>query len=180
MTTPPNSLSRPFRATQYVFQPSTTGSVRANRLRVPLRYSGELPASVLDYAAAVRGEPLFVVFNLPAADGGKKPERSAEAVGRIEGATLKVTKGAARPTVTLSLVFESAEVVEIAKVLDLAVEAARAEVLELDVDLRLVQPGLPGLETGPLDPDLRKEEKRKSAGETPPTPPSRKVRRPRG
>jgi len=157
-------LSRSFTVSSYTFTPSPTGSGKNHRLRVPLRFTGRDPVAVIDFATRVRGEALLVRIDLK--DGTPK----VEAVGRFEGANVRIPKGEKKPPVTLRIVFESEEIVPIEAVLQAGLRAARASLLELDLELSLVQGRLPGME----------EEEAPKAEAAPAAPEKKKGRRPKG
>lgn len=146
---PASKLSRPFTIASYTFTPSPTGSGKNHRLRLPLRFTGRDPVAVIDFATRVRGEA---------------------AVGRLEGANVRIAKGDKKPPVTLRLVFESEEIVPIDAVLQAGLRAARASLLEVDLELEIVQGRLPGMEEEPEEPAPARE----------PAPPKKKGRGARG
>lgn len=147
------SLTRPFVVQRYVFTPAPTGSVKIHRLRLPMRFTGKDPAGVLDFATRVRGEDLAVSLDLK---DGKPP---VECVARIENASVRLPRGSKRPPVLVSLVVESAEVHAIQAVLEGAVRAARAQLLELEVSMRLIQESLPGMAEDEEDEEAGAPEK---------------------
>lgn len=119
---------------------------------------------MIDFATRVRGEALLVRFDLK---DGTPP---VEAVGRLEGANVRIAKGDKKPPVTLRLVFESEEIVPIDAVLQAGLRAARASLLEVDLELEIVQGRLPGMEEEPEEPAPARE----------PAPPKKKGRGARG
>lgn len=166
-------LSRPFVAQRFTFTPAPTGSVKVHRLRLPLRFTGKDPAGVLDFATKVRGEDLAVSLDLK---DGKPP---VTCVARIENASVRLAKGAKRPPVLVNLVVESAEVEPIQAVLEGAVRAARAQLLELDVSLQLIQENLPGMGEDD-DEEQPAAGASSSSASTLPGPGSGRRRRPKG
>lgn len=122
--------------------PATGSSSKVVRVAFPLLYSGSAPSKVLAFAAASSGEAVELELSYPDVPSPWK------GVLKLTGARLELPNGTqaadgGKPRVRLLLVLSREDTREARELLAFLLDAAHAQVLELDARARIVQPQLP-------------------------------------